>query len=117
MIRVRSQHLMLSVILSYLFASLTIPPQTPTAAQRPSFEVASIKPYAASAPGTPQFRGFQNQPGGRVRVTGIPLKGIITFSCGVRDFRVSDGPDWINADLSEIVAKAEDGAIPRDPSF
>jgi uncharacterized protein (TIGR03435 family) len=111
---------MLSIILSFLFASLTIPPQTAAAPQRPSFEVASIKPYIAPAPGTPQFRGFQNQPGGRVNVRGIPLKGIITFAYGVLEFQVSGGPDWVNADLWEIVAKAEDGAIPqrtgpRDP--
>jgi uncharacterized protein (TIGR03435 family) len=111
---------MLSIILSFLFVSLTIP-QTAVAPQRPSFEVASIKPYVAPAPGTPQFRGFQNQPGGRVNVTGMPLKAIITFAYGVRDFQVSGGPDWINADLWEIVAKAEDGAIPqrtgpRDPT-
>src|SRR5215831_5452683 len=112
---------MLSIILSFLFASLTIPPQTAAAPQRPSFEVASIKPFVAPPPGTPQFRGFQNQPGGRLNVKGMPLKGIITFAYGVRDFQVSGGPDWINADLWEIVAKAEDGAIPerigpRDPT-
>jgi uncharacterized protein (TIGR03435 family) len=93
---------MLSVLLAILFA----------APQRPSFEVASIKPYIEPAPGTPRFMGFRNQPGGRINATGVTLKLLITYSYGLRDFQVSGGPDWINADRWEIVAKAEDGTVP-----
>ena len=109
------------LFLVLLIAATTLFSQTPAEQKRPSFEVASIKPFAEPAPGTPQFRGFQNQPGGRINITGMPLKMILTFAYGLRDFQVSGGPDWVNTDRWEIVAKAEDGAVPlrtgpKDPT-
>jgi len=102
---------MLSILLALPIAAASLLPQTATA-QRPSFEVASIKPFVEPPPGTPQFRGFRNQPGGRINITGMPLKMIVTFAYAIRDFQVTGGPDWINSDRWEIVAKAEDGSIP-----
>jgi uncharacterized protein (TIGR03435 family) len=91
--------------------SLALPlPQTPVT--RPSFEVASIKPYEEPPLGQPRFYGFSNQPGGRFRATGTTLKMLMTFAYRVRDFQVVGGPDWITADRFEIVAKAEDGTVP-----
>src|SRR5262245_2135141 len=86
-------------------------PQAPVGT-RPSFEVASIKPYEEPAPGQPRFYGFNNQPGGRFRATGTTLKMLLTFAYRIRDFQVIGGADWINTDRFEIVAKAEDGSVP-----
>jgi uncharacterized protein (TIGR03435 family) len=79
---------------------------------RPSFEVASIKPYVPPAPGQPQMRGIRQAPGGRLDVAGMTLKTMMTFAYRIRDFQIVGGPDWMNADLWEVTAKAEAGAVP-----
>jgi uncharacterized protein (TIGR03435 family) len=81
-------------------------------AQRPSFEVASVKRFDASTSGQPNFSGFQDQPGGRFIVSGVTLKMLITYAYRVRDFQFVGGPDWMNTDQWEVIAKAEEGSVP-----
>src|SRR3954466_13346147 len=85
--------------------------QTPEAA-RPSFEVASIKPYAEPGAGEPRFYGFRGQPGSpRISMTGVSVKMLLTYAYRIRDFQIVGGPDWINSERYDIQAKAEDGSI------
>lgn len=79
-----------------------------------TFEVASIKP---SGPDDHRTM-IQMQPGGGVRTTGTTLKVLIGMAYDVRDFQISGGPGWIQADRFDISAKAEQAAgaeLPDDP--
>jgi uncharacterized protein (TIGR03435 family) len=78
----------------------------------PTFEVASIKPNK-SGDGRVML-GFQ--PGGRFTATGVTLKMLIGQAYGVDQplapFQIVGGPDWIDRDRFDIVAKAEGDVAP-----
>src|ERR1700730_13168768 len=75
----------------------------PVAVQR--FEVASIKPVSAD-------RLDGNSGGhtsrGRLRMTNVTLKRCIMGAYGIGPNQISGGPDWLESDHYEIVAKAEE---------
>jgi uncharacterized protein (TIGR03435 family) len=66
------------------------------------FEVADLKPTA------PDFRGmmFRIQAGGRVNITGAPLKVLIEQAWDVTDDMLEGMPKWMESDRYDIVAKA-----------
>ena len=70
--------------------------QSPAQADRPAFEVTSIKPLA---PGDRNSR-FGFQPGGRF-VSTLPLQYVISFAYNVPfttfSGRLTGGPDWIRS--------------------
>ena len=70
------------------------------------FEVASIKPNAASD----HRVSLRIQPGGRFTATGVTVKQLIGQAYNVRDFQITGGPGWIESDRFDINAKAEGGA-------
>jgi uncharacterized protein (TIGR03435 family) len=72
-----------------------------------SFEVASVHPNNSN-----EVRGrFRLQPGGRVEVVNMPISHLIAFAYPMTGFyRHVGGPDWINNDRFDIVAK-----MPGDP--
>ena len=72
-------------------------------AQRPSFDVASIKRNLSGNEGS---RG-RLQPGGRVSFTNEPLRRMILDAYQLQDFQLVGGPDWVTTDRWDIVAKAE----------
>ncbi len=72
-------------------------------AARPQFEVASIKPSAADFHGM----GIRALPGGRVNISNLTLKRLITFAWRVQSFQVSGGPPWIDSLHYDVSAKAE----------
>jgi uncharacterized protein (TIGR03435 family) len=71
-----------------------------------AFEVASIRPavYGSHA------RSIQYSAGGRFTASDVPLRVLIEEAYDIRDFQVSGGPDWVNRDPFDIVAKAEGDA-------
>lgn len=77
-------------------------------AQQPAkFEAATIKP--ASPDGHGETRRY---PGGRFTATSITLKALIQRAWDVRDFQITGGPGWVNAELFDVIAKAStSGAI------
>jgi uncharacterized protein (TIGR03435 family) len=75
----------------------------PLHAQRPSFDVASIKRNLSGSEGS---RG-RIQPGGRVSFTNEPLRRMILDAYQLQDFQLVGGPDWVSTDRWDIVAKAE----------
>src|SRR5437016_5612212 len=84
---------------------------------KPSFEVASVKP---SDPGQRGSR-IMNQPGGRLVISGMPFRALMTFAYRVRDFQIVGGPGWMTTDRWDMEARAEEGsAVPQtglpDPS-
>src|SRR5262249_46667276 len=72
-------------------------------APQPQFEVASIKPNK-SGDGRVMI-GVQ--PGGRFNATNVPLKFLIRQAYQLQDFQIVGGPDWINSDRFDVIAKAE----------
>jgi bla regulator protein blaR1 len=85
-----------------------------------TFEVASIKPSPQNCPGGPCQSMISFEPGGGLRVAGVPLKRLIGIVYQVQDFQISGGPTWIDTDRFDINATAEspDAAdrFPEDPS-
>jgi bla regulator protein blaR1 len=72
-----------------------------------TFEVASIKPSAQNCGPGPCPAMIRREPGGGLRVAGVPLKMLISFAYDVRDFQITGGPAWINTDRFDINAKGE----------
>ena len=80
--------------------------------EKPSFEVASIKPYAEST--GPVFNGFRVVPGSpRMEFSGVTVKMLLTWAYRIKDFQIIGGPDWINSERYDIQVKAEDGSVTR----
>src|SRR5262245_57026044 len=74
----------------------------------PTFEVASVKPNK-SGDGRVMI-GMQ--PGGRFTTTNVPLRALIRQAYQLQDFQIVEGPDWINNERFDIVAKAEGDVAP-----
>jgi uncharacterized protein (TIGR03435 family) len=91
------------------------------------FDVAEIKPSAPVAAGNGPIRmGLQIQPGGRVSVTGLPLKNLVLQAWGINADMLVGAPKWMDTDRYDIIAKAPanslavgevrpDGAIGQAP--
>ncbi len=79
--------------------------QRPT--DRPSFEVASIKPFDPDS--ARQMWTGMSLDAGMVRYTNISLKQCIRTAYRVRDFQI-EGPQWINDARFDIIAKLAPGA-------
>jgi uncharacterized protein (TIGR03435 family) len=69
---------------------------------RPTFEVATIKRNTSGSDAA-RFNGQT----GRVSITNNPLRNIIRNAWGLQGFQIVGGPEWINTDRWDIVAKAE----------
>jgi len=76
-----------------------------------TFEVASIKPANPDTPGSM----IQFMPGGGLRMTGVPLRAMITFAYDVRDFQISGGPGWVGTERFDVMARAEHAAPSDSP--
>src|SRR5262245_15681207 len=73
---------------------------------KPSFEVASIKPNNS---GDNRVM-FRNSGGGRMTIVGATTRMLIQTAYRIRDFQLSGGPGWISSDRFDIEAKAENPA-------
>jgi uncharacterized protein (TIGR03435 family) len=78
-----------------------------------TFEVASIKPANPDTPGT----SIQFMPGGGLKMTGIPLRAMITFAYDVRDFQVSGGPGWMGTERFDVMAQPDRAAVDGPADF
>jgi len=73
--------------------------QSPPAA----FEVASVRPNTS---GMMSMR-LEPQPGGRLTGTNVTAAMLIRFAYDLPDFLVFGGPNWLNSERFDLVAKAE----------
>jgi uncharacterized protein (TIGR03435 family) len=89
-------------------AALLAQAQIPVA-DRPAFEVASVKPHP-STPGP--FRSSSSFEPGGISFTNVNLKGCIRAAYGVQSNRILGGPEWIASERYDIVAKAA-SAVPK----
>ena len=81
----------------------------PQAAERPSFEVASIKRNVSVG----ELSSMNGEPGGRIRVTNHSLFNIIRQVYRLQRYQVVGGLEWLDSDHWDIVAKAA-GDAPFD---
>jgi uncharacterized protein (TIGR03435 family) len=72
-------------------------------AQEPSFEVASIKPNKSGS----GMIGIRFPGVGQFNVINMPLREMIRFAYQVQLLQIEGGPDWVNSDRFDIIAKAE----------
>jgi uncharacterized protein (TIGR03435 family) len=78
-------------------------------AKGPTFEVASVKPNRSGERG----RLFRFPPGGQFTATNMQLRDLIRFAYGLQEFQISGGPNWVDSDHFDIVAKAEGNPAPE----
>jgi uncharacterized protein (TIGR03435 family) len=72
-------------------------------AQRPVFEVASIKP------GNPASRMLRSMvtPGGNLRAENVSLRTLIEDAYQMKPFQLLGGPHWIDQERFEVIAKGD----------
>ena len=78
--------------------------QTTVDANRPSFEVASVKANTSTGPG-PVRVGFPGN--GRFNVTNMSLRELIRFAYEVQPFQLTGGPGWIDNERFDVTATTE----------
>jgi uncharacterized protein (TIGR03435 family) len=91
----------------YLCLPAALLAQSPDAADRPAFEVASVKPHL---PDPGPFRSSSSIETGGIHFTNVTLQSCIGRAYGVPSNRLSGGPDWLTEERYDIVAKAEAAA-------
>jgi uncharacterized protein (TIGR03435 family) len=84
--------------------------QTPAAADKPKFEVASVRENTADDGKV--MIGIQ--PGGRFNAVNVALWDLIRQAYAIQRTQIVGAPDWVETARYDIVAKAE-GEIPRTP--
>jgi bla regulator protein blaR1 len=96
----------LSVVRPNAQQTQIVEPATPMA-----FEAASIRPNKSG-----DFSQFiRRQPGGRMTVTNMPLRVLITFAYQLQQQQLIGGPSWVANDRFDIVAKMEGDPAPVAP--
>jgi uncharacterized protein (TIGR03435 family) len=79
------------------------PAPSASGAPRPAFEVASIKPNRSA-----EMRMMFSFNRGRVTISGVPIRFVISRAYTVKDFQITGGPGWIESDRYDIDAKADE---------
>lgn len=93
-------------------------PQSSAAEARPRFEVVSIRPNSSGDAGF--LIGGPGSSAGRFIAKNVPLRVLIRWAYGLKDFQVSEGPNWINSRRYDIQATVNDSVVvelqklPRD---
>jgi uncharacterized protein (TIGR03435 family) len=95
-------------ILMLMFSMLVMRGMSQTPAQKPAFEVASIKPNTTG-------RGtlIETPPTGRVNITGASFKTLLRIAYRVQDYQIIAGPDWIGVDRFDVQARPSDDYQPQ----
>src|SRR5438045_8267319 len=78
-------------------------PPAPAASANAVFEVATLKLNKSGERGG----GIRRLPGGRVTVTNMPARGLITFAYQLAQYQLVGGPSWLDNERFDITAKME----------
>jgi uncharacterized protein (TIGR03435 family) len=81
--------------------------QAPAQSPRPEFEVASIKPYAASGPN--EVAVGVHVDGAQIQATGLSIRNLIAIAYRIKAALIS-GPDWITSERFDISAALPAGS-------
>jgi uncharacterized protein (TIGR03435 family) len=95
------------LVLVLMLAMAALPAAAQTPAQKPAFEVASVKPHK----GEVTFSADPALRGTRVIGTASTLADMITVAYGVRYDQISNDPGWISSDRFDVEAKTP-GDVP-----
>ncbi len=68
-----------------------------------TFEVASIKPNRSGA----RNSGFRRAGPGELNATNVTLKMLVAFAYDVRDYQIAGGPNWLDSERYDILAKPD----------
>ena len=101
----RSTTLAFAIVVATLKCSQSVA-QTP--AEEPKFEVASIKPNT-----TRRRTLIGLPPTGRVNITSATLRTLLSLAYRVQDFQIIGGPDWINVDRFDVLARPSEDYQPQ----
>lgn len=100
-------------IFPLLAVLILVPPGFGQSASDLTFDVATVKKTDLPQPGKPIFFGRRGGPGtadpGRITWSGVTLKQLLAEAYDVKPYQVS-GPDWLDSERYEIVAKVPAGA-------
>ena len=78
--------------------------QVQSATNRPSFDVASVKPNTSAGPNQIRI----GMPGnGRFNITNMPLAELIRFAYELQPFQLTGGPDWVNSQRFDVTATTD----------
>src|SRR5579871_2821094 len=94
---------------AHLFLCLLLSCVHPLTAQSPApaFEVASVKP---APPDADPKKGSWSYPGaGRFTATHVPLTILLQLAFGLDQSQIANKPGWLETELYDIQAKAENG--------
>ena len=97
------------VVLALLAAAGSITPRWISFAQKVEFEVASVKPNNSGGDG----RFIRTSPG-RLSITNMTLKNLMTSAYHVRDFQILGGPNWIDSDRFDVEGKPPANTLPKE---
>jgi uncharacterized protein (TIGR03435 family) len=99
------RHALLTILL--LLSALGL--QAQDVSNPPAFEVASVKPNKS------EQRGgfFRFLPGGQFTATNVSLRALIRLAYVLQEFQVFGGPNWVDSDHFDIVAKTEGSPSPE----
>jgi len=107
------RHLSSKVVLVVAaLASAVLPVASQAPAQKPSFEVASVKPNKSSDR-RPKEEFFPNRYVG----TNVTMRTLIHAAYGIPNpygqrYYLKGGPDWLDSERFDVEGKVEDGALP-----
>lgn len=101
---------LVSVAVSLLLEPAVAAQSPSTAARRPAFEVASIKPNKSGD----LTRLMAPQPGGRFIATNVTLSALIWRAYSLQGSQLAGGPSWLDSDRFDITAKATGNPSPNE---
>lgn len=101
---------LLSALLALSIAPLLAQTTTSNEAGKPAFEVATIKPNKTGADGA----SIRVQPGGRMTATNQTVRNLIRNAYNIQPYQFVGGPNWIDDDRFDIIAKMADADIPEN---
>jgi uncharacterized protein (TIGR03435 family) len=86
-----------------LVATAQEPPKPSAPTDDGTFEVATLKQNKSGERGS----GIRRLPGGRVTVTNMPVRQLITFAYQLGQYQLVGGPSWLADDRFDLTAKME----------
>src|SRR5690242_9769861 len=90
------------LVVMLLFALAVMPAASQTPAEKPAFEVASVKPNDSGS----RASSSSTMPGGGFRATNITLRLLILTAYRLKGFQLIGGPDWLDSARFDISARA-----------
>ena len=99
--------LRLSIFVLPLLASAVLAQVVTSDGPKPQFEVATVRPNTSGESGA----SIGARPGGRLNGTNQTARNLIRNAFNLQPFQMIGGPDWMDSDRFDLVAKAADADL------